>query len=1060
VQKIISPEENHKPGVFEGDSCGAHLYSENAPRNIVELFPGRERSDIELAEMYARMLLDERDAEIASIRASIERLREPLQRMLDAALWRTNPQEALRKFNEVLATREAATFIRAHPGNGFHDAEQQFREAAAQRGLIIGRLIADGQVHRCDVEGKRGKGDGAYLLRIDGDIPPWGWFENHRDGMGWQTWQANGGGRPWTEAEKAAYKKRIEAERAKREKERIKRQAAAQERAAAIVIAATEPPADHPYFVSKQIKPPHGVLYSADPVAISGWRDTEPDVLIVPMRDIDGTLWSVQFIDGAGNKDFLAGGRKAGTFFVISADGKLDPSGLNLPCEGVATGASCFEAKSAPAICAFDADNLSPVVTALRKRYLEIGLLLCGDDDWRTIINGKLVNTGRIKAMEAAKAAGIKAVFPVFDPDRERHDKWTDFNDLHQAEGLDAVRRCLEVETLKWPSKEPRMVGSYADFTGGIAYAYVKKGKGAKPDETVTIPVANFAARIIGQVAFDDGAEIERRFEIEAYLAGRYRRFAIETSELGRADAWALREIGAKAIITAGKMGGAGYKEHLREAIQQLSPPVVPQRTIYGHTGWRTIDGQKVYLHAGGGIGADGVVEGIKTDLSGHGLSLVLLPPPPLGEELRAAIRSSLALLDLGPHHVIAPQYGAIWRATFGDVDFSMSPIGKTGVFKTQIASLVQQHWGAGFVATKLPGTWQSTGNSLEAQAYAAKDMVFVIDDFAPGGSPSEISRTHKEAARIYRAQGNLAGRGRLNANASQRPPKAPRGLILSTGEDLPHGESVRARTFALEVRAGDIAPAALTTAQEAGGRGNYALAMSGWLRWLAATPAAWTKFRKERKELRSKMTGGHARTAWMTGDLLAALQVFLDFAVEAEAITQQEAHRRFEQCKEGILHGTAEQQEHMQEQNPADRFIQLIGAALVTGRAHLASTEDGASEPVKQQGEWGWSRENFSVGGVQSTAMKPAGQLIGWTEEATKGVVLTVWLEPTAAYNLAYKMTTEQGMPFAVTPPTMWQRLKEAGKLAQFDTEKRGGKDIERCTHSKKVNGTNRHYS
>ena len=39
--------------------------------NIIELFPGRERSDIELAEINARHLLDERDAEIASIRAGI-----------------------------------------------------------------------------------------------------------------------------------------------------------------------------------------------------------------------------------------------------------------------------------------------------------------------------------------------------------------------------------------------------------------------------------------------------------------------------------------------------------------------------------------------------------------------------------------------------------------------------------------------------------------------------------------------------------------------------------------------------------------------------------------------------------------------------------------------------------------------------------------------------------------------------------------------------------------------------------------------------------------------------
>jgi hypothetical protein len=33
-----------------------------------------------------------------------------------------------------------------------------------------------------------------------------------------------------------------------------------------------------------------------------------------------------------------------------------------------------------------------------------------------------------------------------------------------------------------------------------------------------------------------------------------------------------------------------------------------------------------------------------------------------------------------------------------------------------------------------LPGAWASTGNSLEALAFHAKDALIVIDDFAPQG--------------------------------------------------------------------------------------------------------------------------------------------------------------------------------------------------------------------------------------------------------------------------------------------------------------------------------------
>ena len=221
--------------------------------------------------------------------------------------------------------------------------------------------------------------------------------------------------------------------------------------------------------------------------------------------------------------------------------------------------------------------------------------------------------------------------------------------------------------------------------------------------------------------------------------------------------------------------------------------------------------------------------------------------------------------------------------------------------------------------------------------------------------------------------------------------------------------------TFVIEVRTQEISISeALTLAQKAGKRGDYALAMSAWLRYLAATPAVWTAFQKERERLRAK--ADHPRTASMTGDLLAAFNAWFDFAVEAGAINEGEALMRFEQCQDGISQGTGEQSEHTKTQDPVVRFIQMIGMALTTGRAHLASASDGASAPFKLKEGWGWSRETFYAGNVQSTVMKPAGVLIGWTDEDAK----TVWLEPTAAYDVASKLAMTQGSPFAVDPSTM----------------------------------------
>lgn len=109
------------------------------------------------------------------------------------------------------------------------DAFQQFRDALAGRGIIPpADLLADGIIHRCDAEGRGGKGDAAYLLHLDG-IPAGG-FENWRDGLGWENWRADMG-RTLTPAEEAAHRAKIEAARREREAEEAKRKTEARERA-------------------------------------------------------------------------------------------------------------------------------------------------------------------------------------------------------------------------------------------------------------------------------------------------------------------------------------------------------------------------------------------------------------------------------------------------------------------------------------------------------------------------------------------------------------------------------------------------------------------------------------------------------------------------------------------------------------------------------------------------------------------------------------------------------------------------------------------------------------
>src|SRR5215217_8424884 len=153
-------------------------------------------------------------------------------------------------------------------------------------------------------------------------------------------------------------------------------------------------------------------------------------------------------------------------------------------------------------------------------------------------------------------------------------------------------------------------------------------------------PLTNFIARITGDVAEDDGAEVRRSFEIKAELNGRRTVFTIPSSQFSGMG-WATEHLGAGAIVYP----GFGTKDHARAAIQLLSGSV-PTRSVYAHTGWRLVDGEWVYLHAGGAIGRVGQVESIHIELTGS-LAGRTLPSPPEGAELSRSIRASLQLWKL-----------------------------------------------------------------------------------------------------------------------------------------------------------------------------------------------------------------------------------------------------------------------------------------------------------------------------------------------------------------------------------------------------------------------------
>ncbi len=272
------------------------------------------------------------------------------------------------------------------------------------------------------------------------------------------------------------------------------------------------------------------------------------------------------------------------------------------------------------------------------------------------------------------------------------------------------------------------------------------------------------------------------------------------------------------------------------------------------------------------------------------------------------------------------------------------------------------------------------------------------------------------------RAQGNRSGRARLRPDASSRPPRPPRGLVISTGEEVPNGASLRARLAIVDVQRGDVIIEQLTMAQQDAAQGAYARAMAAFITWLAPRLDQLRKdFATLTHERRDKLSNSHARTADAIAQLAAAWSIWLRFVLDVGAASPEEVVALEESVWQTLLALAVEQADLQRANDPVDRFRELLMAALASGRAHVASaTLSGGRRPDKPEA-WGWRRGDDNT-------WHSRGDCIGWCDEHD------LYLEPEASYAAAQKMG--EGVSIAVE--TLHRRMSERGILLSNET--RGG--------------------
>ncbi|UWU97973.1 DUF5710 domain-containing protein [Campylobacter jejuni] len=317
-----------------------------------------------------------------------------------------------------------------------------FKSALENQGLIIeGLPIMDGKIHRVKTTNDKGRElSGAYSGFLD-DYPA-GFVQNFKTGI------------------KENWKMPIEKNQSNNIKnsqklhEQIKKDQELREKEILTLQEKTALKLEDEYNNAKWANSNHPYLKKKGFSENFYLKQDNKGSLLIPLKDENGKLWSVQRIFPNGDKiigviktkeekeqgiEYSA--KKSGCFHLIGAK-NLEYCKEFIIAEGFATAATIYKALNKPVIMGIDAGNLSKIVETLKNKFQNTPITLIADNDKKRELKG-LSNVGVETAKEIQQRfSDIKVIIPKIS-DQEAGQGVSDFNDIFLNKGLDEVKKQL-----------------------------------------------------------------------------------------------------------------------------------------------------------------------------------------------------------------------------------------------------------------------------------------------------------------------------------------------------------------------------------------------------------------------------------------------------------------------------------------------------------------------------------------------------------------------------------------------------------------------------------------
>lgn len=328
-------------------------------------------------------------------------------------------------------------------------AIQSFKQALEEEGLIIdGSPIMDGKIHRVKTTNDKGRElSGAYIGYLNNNFPA-GFVQNFKTGI------------------KKNWKMQIEKNQSNNIKspkelhEQIKKEQELREKEILALQEKTALKLEDEYNNARWANSNHAYLKKKGFDENFYLKQDKMGSLLIPLKDENGKLWSVQRIFPNGDKiigviktqeekdqgiEYLA--KKQGCFHIIGAKTLHNLKEFYI-CEGFATGATLYKALNKPIIMAVDAGNLENVVKKLSTLYSDRNITIFADNDLKKELKG-LENTGKKTALEIKeKYSNVSVILPNFTQEQSSQGM-SDFNDLMISKGLEFVTKEIKMQMFR-----------------------------------------------------------------------------------------------------------------------------------------------------------------------------------------------------------------------------------------------------------------------------------------------------------------------------------------------------------------------------------------------------------------------------------------------------------------------------------------------------------------------------------------------------------------------------------------------------------------------------------